>query len=389
MGDQQPPDEGFADGIVGITSYDVPGRQKKEFLPWHRPRKQLVRNWQWREQIEKLLDEGRHEGDTLLYLGLPGVDLLDLRYFHSQICEPRKRRLRFLGFNSGTNPASDDQTELNISLAEVQSLALIDPQSDVIVDDFRRMANENSIAWQRTLAVGPYHVINLDLCDGFGVQAPGVLEDTHYNAVNQLFSLQARSIHSWLLLLTTRVGKEDIHEEVLQRLLDKYVANLTTCPPFQAASEQYFEISDETSLREAEGTSRGLLDIFLVGLCKWLMGLAIIHQPRTKIEIRNVMGYRVATNAEHEDLISLAIRFSPIFTPVEDPIKLASQPGWVSNECKLAVRAVKRVGKLVDADAILAKDSVIREDMVRETSLLLELARYDISAYHQWLKELP
>jgi len=181
--------------------------------------------------------------------------------------------------------------------------------------------------------------------------------------------------------------REHIHPEVLQKLLNKYVVNLATCPPFQAASQKHFGIRDETSLRKAEGTSRGLREIFLVGLCKWLMGLAIIHQPQTKIEVRSVMGYRVATNAEHEDLISLAIRFSPIFTPVDDPVNLASQPGQVSRECESAVSSVKRVNKLRDADAILASDSGLRENMIGETARLLELARYDVPSYYRWLQQ--
>ena len=148
----------LADDIVGVDSYEAPVPAKKVFLPWHRPRKQFVRVKQWCEQIKKLLDEIQIEGGALRYFGLPGIDLLDLRCFHHTICVPRNLKLCFLGFNSGSDPASSEQAELNISLDEISKLGSIDPRSMVIPDDFRRLASDQSIAWQRTLALGPFDV---------------------------------------------------------------------------------------------------------------------------------------------------------------------------------------------------------------------------------------
>jgi hypothetical protein len=128
----------------------------------------------------------------LKYLGLPGIDLLDLRYFHSQVCETRNINLRFLGFNSSAMPTSRGHTELNISLDEVRRLARVDPMSDVIRDNFTLVAKENSIACRKTRELGPYDVINLDLCDGFGAQSPGAVDHNYYDAVASLLALQAR-----------------------------------------------------------------------------------------------------------------------------------------------------------------------------------------------------
>jgi len=387
MQNQPPTDEDHADDIFGTAIYEAPVRQKKDFLPWHRPRKQFVRHYQWYRQIDALLNDTQPEDNTFRYLGLPGVDLLDLRYFHRQICEPKKRRFIFLGFNSGVSPTSDAQTELNISLDEVRRLTLIDPRSNIIPDDFRRVADQASIAWRSARDLGPYHVINLDLCDGFGLHAPSQLENTHYTAVNNLLTLQARSKDPWLLLLTTRAGKEHIHTEVLERLLNKYAENLAGCLPFRDASTEIFTISSELILREVVRHSDGLLKVFLVGLCKWLVGLAVSHNPPMKVEVRSVIGYRIETHAEQEDLVSLAIRFTPTLIPVKDSVGLASQSVQVQmpDECDLAVKALRRIAKRKNADTILASDPVLLDEMVAATASLLELARYDVSAYREWL----
>jgi hypothetical protein len=387
MQNPPPDEEGLADDIVGAVAYEAPSRKKKDFLPWHRPRKQFVRHHQWCEQIEALLP-GIQAGDGILkYLGLPGVDLLDLRYFHDHVCQPNNIRLKFLGFNSGANPLSTSQTELNISLHEVRKLAFVHPISEVIGDNFCLIANESSMAWDTTKQFGPYDVINLDLCDGFGVHEPGVLEDTHYNAVSRLLSLQARNKNPWLLLITTRTGQEHVHHDVLQIFIQKFIDNLRDCQSFQVASEKNFAIADEAALRAAVNSSRGISTVFLTGLCKWLLGLAIGHA--SKIEVKSVIGYRIVPEAEHEDLVSIALKFEPTFVPVQDALGLAIHQPNPPNECVLATKALNRVAKCVDADALLAQDSDLNHAMEEATAGLLEKARYDVQEFHAWLNNPP
>jgi hypothetical protein len=267
-------DAGYADDIVPVVTYEAPRPTKKSFLAWHLPRKQYVRHYQWCAQIDSMLDDSPPEDGTLKYLGLPGVDLLDLRYFHRQVCEAREIKLRFLGFNTAAQPSNQAQTELNISLHEVRSMPRVDPRSDVLGDDFVLVANDRSIAWKKALELGPYDVINLDLCDGFGAHAPNTVEETHYNAVNKLMSLQARRGGPWLLLLTTRAGRDHLHPHVLETLMAKYLDNLEKCPEFKEKSREFFSIDDNVALRSSTETP-GILPVFLCGLCKWLVGISL------------------------------------------------------------------------------------------------------------------
>jgi hypothetical protein len=381
-------DKGHADEIFGLTAYEAAERQKRTFLPWHRPRKHFVRDRQWRIQIEALLADIQLEDRTLRYFGLPGADLLDLRYFHSTVCEPNNIGLRFLGFDYSANPASGAQTDLNISLDEVRRLAMVDPRSDILGDDFCKVANDDSIAWRKAHDLGPYDVVNLDLCDGLGIHAPSALDDTHYNAINRLLSLQSRHKRPWLLLLTTRAGEQHLHPEVLHKFVDKYLQNLESCSPFLATSLEKFDIGNAMALRKAAKTEIGLLVISLAGLCKWLVGLAIEQSPPSTLEVRSIVGYRVATNSACEDMVSLAIRFQPTFAPVPDVLRLATRRAEPPNECDLSTKILRRIAKRKNADLILAADSALQEEMRKSMAALLEIARYDTDAFYAWLEEL-
>ncbi len=369
MNDIPPNIEGHADDIVEVTTYEAPLPLTRKFLPWHLPRKQFVRQTQWCEQISRMLDDSPLEDGTLKYMGLPGVDLLDLRHFHSAVCEARNISLRFLGFNSGATPSNSEQTELNVSLDEVRRLPRVDPMSDVIGDNFALVAKEDSLACRKTRELGPYDVINLDLCDGFGAQAPCALDQTYYNAVNSLLALQSRSKSPWLLLLTTRADRANLDTQVLQALINKYTDNLANCVSFREASLEKFAIETAEALSAAAETADGLLAVFLTGICKWFLGLALAHQPPTSVELHSVIGYRVNQAAEHEDLISLALRFTPTFVPATDPIGLAMQQVAPPNECVLSTRALKRVAKRVDADKLLGEKLDLKKDMIDDGSI--------------------
>ena len=175
-------------GIFDGSEYARPRPESRSFKPWHKPRKQFVR----REQMSALLlnlYEKREPGDSLSYLGLPGTDLIDLRFLHEQLCRETNRPLRFLGFSTEAQPGSPAHDQLNISLDEVRRLSNVDPQSNVIHDDFRRIGNPNSIAWSRTRQLGPFDVVNIDLCDGLASDSPQS-DETVYKALAQLITIQ-------------------------------------------------------------------------------------------------------------------------------------------------------------------------------------------------------
>lgn len=350
------PEEGLMDDEFPITAYEAPSREKKPFLPWHRPRKHFVRHQQWQLQIDNLVKEVPLDQQTLRYLGLPGTDLLDIRHFHKTLCEPRELKLRFLGFNTAAHPQDAGQTELNISLDEVLKLPRIDPRSNVIADDFCLLADDSSLAWSHARDLGPFDVINLDLCDGFAKHRPDCLDNNHYNAVNKLMALQSGKKQPWLLFLTTRTGQQDINEAVLNTLIEKYRRNLAECVSFQEKSSTDFGIANDTDLLREVKTPDGHLSVFLVALCKWMIGIGVGQQPPFKVSVTSVHGYKVSPDATHNDLVSIAFRFDPTFAPAPDPMGIARVEDGRPNECQLATATVRRVKNRRCVDTILRDD---------------------------------
>lgn len=389
MTDEKPATLGdeLAQDMFGGGVYEAERPPKRDFLPWHRPRKQFVRDRQWREQLTRLLGRVQPSDRKLRYLGLPGSDLLDLRYFHSTICEPQRLYLRFLGFNRGIRASSRAQTELNISLAEVRSLDLVDEYSEVIPDDFGLVADANSLAWRKVKEFGPYDVINLDLCDGFASQEPGMVENSNYNALNCLMGLQAKRKEPWLLFLTTRTGRADIHDDVYEILTTTYKSNLENCAQFRDTSRERIQVSDAATLEAVINTPDGHLTVFLVSLCKWILGLAIGQNPPSKVEVASTIGYRVDGKSEHDDLISLAIKFEPVVGPINDPTGLSKAENKTVDDCPLSEKILRRILGRRRADEILSADEVLYKNMVSATEDLLALARYDVAAYRDWISD--
>ena len=170
MTDQPDGQDDLTSEIFGDFEYVRPQTEPKEFKPWHKPRKQFVRR-EWSALLRRLYEK-RGSRDPLCYLGLPGTDLIDLRHLHEELCRANDRPMRFLGFNTEAQRGNSAHVQLSVSLDEVRRLPNVDTQSDVIPDDFRRISNEHSIAWGRTRQLGPFDVVNIDLCDGLASDPP-------------------------------------------------------------------------------------------------------------------------------------------------------------------------------------------------------------------------
>ncbi|MCF0041562.1 PP_RS20740 family protein [Dyadobacter fanqingshengii] len=378
----------LTDGIIGNTIYDFDTPKKKEFLPWHRPRKQYVREKQWEYLITDLVTETPPRTGTINYLGLPGDDLFDLRHFHDKICIPKNLKLKFLGFNKGMKPGAEHNTQLEISLDEVNRLSHIHDGSDLLPDDLTAIALEKSVAWMKSENMGPFDVINIDLCDGFAKQPANEFKQTHYNTLYRLMYLQAKRQDPWLLMLTTRTNTECVDANVFETLKQVYRDNLADCEDFLNASNECFTVSDEDSFLDYCSESTGFTNVFLTSLCKWILTTGLRQNPPTKVEVKNVLGYTVAKEADSPDLMSIAIKITPTYVAMPDPIGLANQEFNQPSECLFASRILKRVHRKRDVDEILAGDEQVMNTMIENTSTLLDQARYDTSDYAIWVQNV-
>ena len=270
MSFQAADDDDLAAGIFGEIEYRPTPAAPKTFQPWHKPRKQYVRREQLLAQLRRLYQQRRPE-EPLRYLGLPGTDLLDLRYLYENLCRDEGRPLRFLGFSTEAQPASSAHVELSLSLDEVRRLPNVDPQSDVIHDDFRRIGNDASIAWSRARSLGPFDVVNIDLCDGLASDPPQN-DGAIYGALAQLVALQAHNPEPWLLLVSTKIGRGMFDADAEQQLLTLFRKNVTNCDGFIEACQQHLNL-DAASVDPRACSEIELLNLMIVAIGKWLSEL--------------------------------------------------------------------------------------------------------------------
>ena len=369
----------FTSDIFGRLEYKPHHTERKEFKPWHKPRKQFVRRQQWLALLERLY-ENRGPRDPLCYLGLPGTDLIDLKYLYEGLCRDSKRPLRFLGFNTEAQPDSPAQVDLNISLDEVNRLPNVDKQSAVLSDDFRRVGDAKSIAWDRTLQLGPFDVVNIDLCDGLASDPPQN-DGSIYDALALLLALQARNANPWLLLITTRIERGAFDAEAEQRLISHFRENVANCEGFAEACQQLLE-SDVESIDPATCSEADLLNLMIVAIGKWLSRLVQSQAP-SRVELASTHGYRVDPVADQEDLVSLALRFEPVIEASPDALSpTASTP---VDECAIAKGILRRSNRRLDVDTILKRQPDLHEELIGETERLLADARYEVASYRAWL----
>ena len=379
MSDTSGDNDELVAGIFGDLEYEMAELERREFKPWHRPRKQFVRREQWAEQVRRLYAD-RSTEDPLRYLGLPGTDLIDLRYLYEQICRPASRPLIFLGFNSQVQPDSPARRELDISLYEVRRLPNVQQQSDVIHDDFRRISDESSIAWDRARTLGPFDVVNIDLCNGLASDSPTIRQSI-YNALSQVTALQGHSLTPWLLLITTRIGPNMFDRDAEAAILQRFHENVCTCDGFAEECQQYLGL-DATTIDSSTCSDADYFKLMTVALGKWLAKL--VQASRTsQVMLVSTLGYRVVTSAPCEDLVSIALRCEPIFPRPKDALSPTSPPPF--DECKTAKRIVRRAANRKDVDFMLEADSEMNEALIVEMEELLTAARYDVSHYRLWL----
>lgn len=383
--------EDLVDDSVGIIPQAEP-LPAKEFRPWHKPRKQYLREVQWCETISALVDELnlRGQGRPLGYLSLPGDELLDVRAVHHH-CQAKGVLLRFLGYNAiAEEPAR--VTESRLSEAEVKSLPNIyAPSSGVRHDALEDIAIVSSMAHKEARQHAPYDVINIDLCGGVANSKPQTRRST-LQALRGLLEIQLSTAGStWLLFLTTRIGRTLLDEDA-QTLLHGRVSQNTSEAAFCNAIQQKLGFTKQ-NVKDEEGKVELLPDHLLqkclsLGICKWLLGLVLGANLGWRITLLPSYSYRIGPKHPH-DMVSFGFRVERNPAPLHDPSELTFAVAPIPppmTEPQLAIAFVDEVAKITDLDAKLLADKALFNRMVDSHGELLSQARYEKEKYIQWVE---
>ncbi|MEK6259916.1 MAG: hypothetical protein AABP62_14950 [Planctomycetota bacterium] len=395
--------------------------QRAAFAPWHKVRKQFIRQRQWNWLILKLakrylkahLQEERAdwsvaEDDTdaedsqevpesvqlerpLRFLVIPGDDLLDVR----SLCNEANSLsffIRYLGFNDG-HGSDELRTRLHIANNQVTSFARVAKDSLVLHDRFQEIAKPNSQAHGYLKRYGPFHVVNLDLCDSLFPTITGHLED-YFSALHRLIEYQmANQTTPWLLFITTEVAPREVDPVLLTRFCKPTRDNCDMHSQFAAELSRLLPaallplespVIDATNLTEEE-----MAQLFGIALSKTLLGFAKTASPQWKVEM--LTSHKYTVNQElHVSMLSLAYQFRPITSPPLDPTGISAAELVLPSpfdELGFALKMISAVERISDVDSLLIADPALRDEILNSSADLLASAGYDRQRYVAWVNE--
>ena len=225
-------------------------------------------------------------------------------------------------------------------------------------------------------------MINLDFCGSVTNQRPASRSPNHYNLLTKIIQLQNNRDKPWLLYLTTRIGSDHIHHEVLRQFKEHYSSNLTD-ENFRGKSQEIFNVFDRESLEQSLINCENFRKIVSTSLCKWLLSFSLSLTPKTTVKILDAMEYKVLPEAEFPDMLSLALLFTPRPDQVPDPLGLAKPHSRVERfqEPTIASYYIDRINKCTDCDRYLLTSPDVKRTMIEKSAHLLSSARFDTQEY--------
>jgi hypothetical protein len=388
-------DSDLSDGIVPDElpkHSSLSSTLRKDFKPWHRVRKQFIRERQWNHEIRFLAQRYlRRELDRpVRCLVLPGEDLLDVRCvwrgLQEEGCE-----LRFLGFNNSAM-AQDRRRHLDVAESAVTQLSKISKDSHVISDAFQNIARKTTHAFQALRNYGPFDVVNLDLCDSLIPRGkPGEME-ANYSALHQLLCYQLeRQRTPWLLFATTQVDRETANQPEINKLAQPLRENCNQHGSFADALEKIIPRSAFQAIGHALDISAldadHLTNVFGIVLGKFLMRSLAQSSPRCSVKLLSSYRYSIKPDT-NVGMLSVGFLISPHFTPPVDVTGISTlQPNvrQFPDELECAIEMVSVAARIRDVDEILATDPELKANLTNSSADLLAEASYDREEYLRWV----
>lgn len=374
--------EAHEDSFGAVTN----GKSIFEYKPWHKPRKQWVRDKQWWGYLQKLLIKPANnyaDEVTIKYFGLPGAELLDVDYLSKKMLESTVLNDKKLLIHGVVKSPKEKQVA-DSRLTKLIDRINIDENSKVERGEFEAIANRNSMLWNKMKSIAPYHFINLDFCDR-------VLEDATIGAVYNLLEYQfAKTVDKrWLFCLTTKIDTSETNSALLGRL-DECLHKIEGDELAIYNLEEYFEpvfelISKKRKISDYIDNAVKFTDIFLVGFVIWLVLTAI--QCNVNFKLKSSSKYTIASDGEVPDMYSFVFEFNPFFAPQVDHTGIAtthcSEPGQQVDIAAQKQNLMRKLSSTLDIDDMLGNNNDILEKYIDDTKQLLAGCGWDVSNYEQ------
>ena len=381
-------DEVITDDVLPeeIDDLAVPVKLDK-LLPWHRPRKQLVREDQWIFHSRRLIKKesnkhGLREPATsareVRYLTLPGVDYLDVRQL-ADVCRDLDCSLTSTGFQSGS------ETNPYVARAQIREKALIDDghithRSHTFTRRFEEIVSPNSVAYRDLKSRAPFHIVNMDACGSIAAPTAGHanrLIDAMYRLVEMQLELMSGR---WLLLVTTDVRPEAIARQTLDRLCEAIFTNADENESFRDRAERLLDEGRKdvrtAALAVSQRAGTSFLQLFALGLAKWFL-----HLVRVKNwEMETHVPYCYSTRRKGDDtpsMVCLAFEFVPPPAGLEDRYGVTHVgPAPSTGTEDTSILAIDKIADMANADAQILADASLRARVTENLRHWLDDAGY-------------
>lgn len=363
-------------------------------LPWHTPRKQLVRERQWIYLGRRLIDhqkgrpglpEREDRQPEVRYLTLPGIDYLDVRQLGEE-CESSGCRLTSTGFQSG------GQGNRDVARAKLREQALVDSglitgNSYTFPRRFEDIAHFGAQAYRELERRGPFHIVNVDACGSLA--APGADHQSRLiDAVYRVVELQLRlNVGRWLLFLTTDVRPDSLERATLNQLCESIFSNADADEDFRATALPLLDTTADDIRQAVETASAGpgmrFLQLFGLGMAKWFLHLA--HDKNWDMKTHHPFCYSTRpAGDETPSMVCLAFEFLPPPPGLRDQFRVArAQPTPGPAHEDTSLRAAAKTADMANADCRIRTNAQLRAQMTEKLRALLAEAGYEQAALQE------
>ena len=358
-----------------------------ELAPWHRPRKQWVRESQWITLSRRLISRELHGPGLprpasgkpeVRYLTLPGIDYLDVREL-ADVCGELDCCLTSTGFQLG------GEGNRLVARAELREKSLIDAgyitdNSHTYARRFQEIASPNGQALRDLRRRGPFHIVNIDACGSIAPPSanhPQRLIDAFFKTVELQLELKASR---WLLFLTADARPDSIANATMNSLCEAIRLNAQESEDFRRRARGLLhaeELDIETAMeRASETVGEEFLRLFSLGIAKWLLALG--RQRRWAVKTHRPCCYTTMPEGdETPSMACLAFEFIPPDPGLSDPFEVSrARPTPPRNLQNMSVLAANAVSDIENADTRMKSDDSLRGRMAKRLRALLLEAGY-------------
>ncbi|KIN65540.1 hypothetical protein Z945_584 [Sulfitobacter noctilucae] len=394
------PDDSFDEFALPAPVDEVATPEPLAFAPWHKPRKQYVRRYQWAHHADKLIQQLRDtgaliDGAPVRYLTLPGPDLFDVKLI-ADVCAEHGQTLHYTGF-CYVRETEAVRLRRHTRQFEVDRAGLVHAGSSVHVSRLEDITLANSEARTLMRRSGPYDIVNIDACEPIAnshTDQTGRLVDAIRSIVEFQLGAQRRP---WVLYLTTPVQIDSISPQSLDALYQQVLQNVQGDPDFAAEFGGKFvpgEPVEDFWARVSQDNGIEFIRAVTLGISKWLVHLA----EQANFSVKKLPSYCYSMFRK-EPFVPNMISTCYIFIP--KPIEIFDQTGLTLNQtvpqgtAPLSdhIRALRRSFGIENLDTKMDSDLAVKQAMIDESKTLLTAAGYPVEdanhGYDLWLSTDP